>query len=631
MIYERNHYHQKFLKTKENEYWLSYRLLRNKINIAIKNIKKEYYHNLIINNNNDLRGMWRALRHVLPSRKQYECVPDSLNCEVLNDYFSTVGSKLTSQFHNNPLPELNNITYSSPFVFKDIEPHYVYKKLTSLPNKRTPDFLGFDNFFLNISAEYIKISLTNILNLSLKTSQIPSEWKTATITPIYKKTGSKDECSNYRPISVLPTISKILESAVKEQVLGYFISNDLLSEHQSAYLKGKSTITALHYIVNEWLKNINNGLINAVCALDLSKGFDSLSHNILLYKLAKYGIQDKALNWFRSYLQNRKQHVKCNGNLSKCTNINTGIPQGSILGPFLFLIYMNDLPFNIGKGICEMYADDTTIGSHSQTLNDLELHLQKNIDITVKWITANRLVINPNKSTVMLVGTDKKIRGSTINVKIGDTVINSTQNAKLLGLHIDPYLKWDKQVEYILKVIAPKIGLLQRISQVLPHNLLCTVYDTIIQPHFDYAISIWGKCSKERISVVQRLQNRAARAITKNYDYTIPSSKIIQKLGWMNIDQRYQYFTGILMFKSLNNLAPLPLQNLFSHVCTKHSYNTRNASDDALSLPKCHLECYKQSLEYAGADLWNKIPISIRNSFTLSSFKRHFKSYILNQ
>ena len=163
----------------------------------------------------------------------------------------------------------------------------------------------------------------------------------------------------------------------------------LLSEHQSAYLKGKSTITALHNIVNEWLKNINNGLINAVCALDLSKGFDSLSHNILLYKLAKYGIQDKALNWFRSYLQNRKQHVKCNGNLSKCTNINTGIPQGSILGPFLFLIYMNDLSFNIGKGICEMYADDTTIGSNSQTLNDLELHLQENIDITVKWITAN--------------------------------------------------------------------------------------------------------------------------------------------------------------------------------------------------------------------------------------------------
>ena len=193
----------------------------------------------------------------------------------------------------------------------------MYKKLTSLPNKRTPDFLGFDNFLLNISAEYIKISLTNILNLSLKTFQIPIEWKTATITPIYMKTVSKDECSNYRPISVLATISKILEGAVKEQILDYFISKDLLSEHQSAYLKGKSTITALTNIVYEWLKNINKGLINAVCALDLSKGFDSLCHNILLYKLAKYGIQDKALNWFRSYLLNRKQYVKCNGDLSK--------------------------------------------------------------------------------------------------------------------------------------------------------------------------------------------------------------------------------------------------------------------------------------------------------------------------
>ena len=152
----------------------------------------------------------------------------------------------------------------------------------------------------------------------------------------------------------------------------------------------------------------------------------------------------------------------------------------------------------------------------------------------------------------------KKIRGSTINVKIGDTVINSTQNAKLLGLHIDPYLKWD----------------------------------------------------------VEQNTCRAARAITKNDDYTIPSSKIIQKLGWMNINQRYKYFTGILMFKSLNKLAPLPLQNLFSHVSTKHSYNTRNASDDALSLPKCHLECYKQSFQYAGADLWNNISISISIIYT---------------
>ena len=154
MIYQHNYYHQKFLKTKENEYW-------------------------------------RALRHVLPSRKENECVDDSLSCEVLNDYFSTVGSKWTSQFHNSPLPELNNITYSSPIVFKDIEPHYVYKKLILLPNRRPPDFLGFDNFFLNTSAEYIKISLTNILNISLKTSQIPIEWKTATITPIYKKLALK--------------------------------------------------------------------------------------------------------------------------------------------------------------------------------------------------------------------------------------------------------------------------------------------------------------------------------------------------------------------------------------------------------------------------------------------------------
>ena len=201
--------------------------------------------------------MWRALRHVLPAKKEQDSIPNELDCNKFNDYFATIGNNLTCNLDTNkPLPSINVPKPTHPFIFTDIDFHYIRSKIIDLPDKAYPDSVGIDNIMLKLAADVIAISLTNILNLSLQTSELPNEWKTARITPIYKKNGSKFECNNYRPISILPTIAKILELAVKEQIVSHFTKHNLFSENQSAYIKGRSTVTALHNITDKWLNNI---------------------------------------------------------------------------------------------------------------------------------------------------------------------------------------------------------------------------------------------------------------------------------------------------------------------------------------------------------------------------------------
>ena len=396
---------------------------------------------------------------------------------------------------------------------------------------------------------------------------MPSDWKIARVTPVYKNKGSKDDPGNYRPISVVPTVTKIIEKNIKAQLVNYFTMNNFFCPEQFAYLKNHSTCSAIHTLVDKWLDNINNRKINGICQLDLSKGFDTVNIEIFLYKLKKYGISDHALGWFKSYFTDRTQLVTCDGILSKPRHLIMGVPQGTVLGPICFLIYINDFPSHILSGDALMYADDSNLSAHGNNIEELQSNLQACLTEASGWFDANRLVVNENKSTTMVITSPRGLNSITpLHIILNNNELPYCTSSKLLGVVIDNSLKWDKHIQYICAKISPKIGLIHRLRQILPTSNLSTIYLTLIQPYIDYCITVWGACANKYIKQLQRLQNRAARAVTGIFDYHASVSAMIHTLKWMTVENRYKYFLAILAYKCYHREAPIILANRFTRL-----------------------------------------------------------------
>ena len=506
----------------------------------------------------------------------------------------------------------------------------VLQELLHLSSEPKLDILNFDTKLLRLSAPLIAPILTHIYNLSLSSGFIPPDWKLARVTPVYKQKGSKHEPGNYRPISVVSPIAKIIEKSVKAQLLIFLSDHKLLSSSQSAYLKYHSTATALHSIVDNLLISINSNKISAACFIDLSKGFDTLNPEILLHKLKSLGIKDHSFNWFKSYLTHRKQIVSSNNALSQSNDLKMGVPQGTVLGPVLFLIYMNDLSLNISDSLLTMYADDTTVTCCGKTIDEACNKLNHCLSSISRWFTVNRLVINTEKSNFMIIGTPQKIKSfhGPFNIQINNKFLERVTETKLLGVYIDENLNFNRHVQYLTKKVSPKIALIHRLRNTLPPESLNLVYTSLIQSSFDYCLSVWGNSSKKNLTTVQRLQNRAARAVTGNFNFSSSVSTIINNLHWMPIQKRLLYFLGILVYKCLHGKAPTYLINTLNYVSNSHPCNTRNAAQHHLTVPHPFLSLFKQSFIYAGPTFWNSLPFHITHTDNLFSLKQKLKLYL---
>ena len=490
---------------------------------------------------------------------------------------------------------------------------------------------GFDQFnvrLLKLAAPFVSSALAYICNLSLSNSKFPKEWKNAKVTPIFKS-GDKNDVSNYRPISVLPILSKIIERAVHNQLYHYLCSKNILSDSQSGFRSNHSTTTTLLDVQDYILKNMDEGFVTGVIFLDLKKAFDTVNHEILINKLAKCGIKDTELDWFKSYLYNRSQAVHVNSFLSDFKCYNTGIPQGSILGPLLFIIFVNCLP-DIVTCKTVMYADDTSLMCKAKNVDDLKVQLESNLKAVAKWFKANKLTLNADKTKFMVFGTNYMLdKFNDITVTFEDNVIEKVDVFKYLGVKFDNNMSWSSHIDYISGNVSKRIGIVKRAKYFLPQKTLITLSNALVIPHFDNASSVWSNCSTTNQSHLQVLHNRLARSIL-SVDIRTPIDDMLNSVDWIRLGKRWSNHMLILTFKCIKNMCPNYLCNQFNFVHDYHEHLTRNHTTNTLIVPKCSSNSGQRTFIVRAANLWNNLPASFHADLENMSLYQ-FKARIKNQ
>ena len=462
------------------------------------------------------------------------------------------------------------------------------------------DILGFDRKLIKITGQHIVDSLLYIINESLLHGTFPDEWKLARVTPVFKNSGDVDVMSNYRPISVIGHIAKMVEQLVRSQLVRYLEEHSFITPDQSAYLKGHSTQTSLHRVIDDWLDNINEDQITDACLLDMSKCFDTINHSILLQKLSMYGIKHQELKWFSSYLDNRKQAVLYHNELSCFVDVTCGVPQGSVLGPFLFLLFINDISqFTTDGCLTNLYADDSIIYASGDKILQVQQKLQQSVKNISSWYKVDRLKINIDKTKVMLIGSKSQLKSLNVDdfiLSYDDTSLELVENAKYLGMFINCDISWDFHVRRLCQSTYYHISLLRRLRRIFPMNLLLQVYKSYIQPRLDYGITLYGCSTQKNIDLVQRVQNHAARLTMGNFDYiNCRGIDLVKRLDLYIIRERRDYFLTTLMFKAIHGIAPHYLSDRIDMHFDIHGYNTREAGSMNVYLPAVHKEIYTNS------------------------------------
>ena len=439
-----------------------------------------------------------------------------------------------------------------------------------------------------------------IFNMSIDSNCFPSDWKTARVIPLFKK-GQRSVLDNYWPISTLPVVGKIMERFLYNQIYDYFTRKQFLSKHQFGFRPFHSTTTTLLDCTNEWYVNMDIGLYNLVVLLDLKKAFDTVNHGILLKKLQMYGFETRAPNFMRDYLRNRTQRCQLKGLFSDRREVICGIPQGSILGPLLFLIYINDLPNCLEMTTPRMFADDTNLTAVGKTLGEAEERASVDLRNVQKWLSLNKLSLNIAKTEYILIASRHKINTIDIQptVKINSQPVKRVKSTKVLGVQIDEHLSWNQHTEYIANKISSGIGALKTLRAFTNANTLVLAYNVLIQPYFDYCCEVWNTLGKGLSERLQKLQNRAARLIMNLKNEHGQSVLARNSLGWKSLEERRVEMKARIMNKTVNMLAPNRLCDLFQNVNKISDYNLRGSSS-RVCIPMPKTEYLKKSFCYHG-------------------------------
>ena len=615
--------------------YLNYRNIYNKL---IRLSKKEYFADNLSKNKKNPKKTWEiyneAINKKKPSEKIKEIVKNGKiitdNSEIseeFNEFFANIGQKIASsipKIKKNPESYLSNKNDQPLFSFDDIGPVLICDILKSMDPKKSKDMDGISLDLLKSIDSAIAKPLAHVFNLSLKNGIFPDKLKVSRIVPIFKL-GDKKLCDNYRPISLVSTIAKILEKIVATKLSNHLELNKLLHIHQFGFRKKLSTEHNLLHLTNYVSNALNEDDFCIGIFLDLKKAFDVVPHCILIKKLKKLGVKNKALDWFKSYLTNRSQCVDINGHISSPKNIDISVMQGSVLGPLLFLCFVNDL-HTASKLFTLLFADDTCCLASGKNLIQLIQFCNEELQKIANWFSANKLAVNVGKCKFIFFhnkGKKLHFNGEKIvfnlneigeddnpsNIIPLDRIYNDAASAenqtyKYLGILLDENLSFRAHIDYICKKLSKSLFCLRRAKSLLNERALRTLYFATFHSHLLYCANILGCASKSEMKRITILQKKAIRLIT-NSSYNSHTKPLFEKLKILPFDDILHEQKMIFMHSVYNNYAPVS----FSNIWTKNNdreqqYELRNENN--FLLPRPRFEGFKKYPLYSFAKTWNE-------------------------
>lgn len=502
------------------------------------------------------------------------------------------------------------------------------KIVQKLKTSSTSDDVLTIKLFKEIFCE-VSYPVLHLINTSLRTAVVPDDLKTSVIVPIEKVLNPKNPWE-LRPINLLSLIDKVLETVVKGQLCEHFEKNDLFFEGQSGFRAKFSCESAIQFACSEWREIINKKdhiVINVF--VDLQRAFETIDRTKLLHKLKCYGISENVYKWIECYLQNRQQVTKVNGNVSPKVMNNLGVPQGSVLGPLLFIIFINDVGRILKHSNVKLFADDTLISISGNDYNDCVNRLNEDLILFYDWLCDNKLKLNVNKTKCMVIGSKTNcdnFLNSNLKVVIDGKNIEHVNEMKYLGVIIDAQLTFKNHVNNTIKKIAKKVGFFSRISPNLSEWCKKIVYNTIILPHFQYCSSLLLSCTDGDIQKLQVQQNKCMRVILRCSRYT-PIKTMLQKLQWMDVKTLIKRSNIILIFKVYNDYLGSYLKVHLNQRSTIHSLNTRHKNDFDINFVKSSK--LKKGLFNDGINYFNKLPNNIKDADNLKTFIHLLDNYLL--
>ena len=477
--------------------------------------------------------------------------------------------------------------------------------------------------------KHVKDSITvpqvHICNRSLVTCIFPSEFKIANVVPIYKS-GDELVFSNYRPVSVLPVFSELLERLVYNRLSPHINDNKLLYEYQFGFQKGKSTHLAIMMLVDKITEALDQGKSVVGVFLDFSKAFDTFDHNILLQKMNKYWICGVELQWFEDYLSNRMQCVTHNNHKSLHEKVNCGVPQGSILGPILFLLYINDLTNVSEFCFSVLFADDTNMFITGKDMDVLCQQLNKDLRNVQEWLQCNELSLNVLKPHYMVFTPRNKLIND-IDVKIHNVQIQRVYATKFLGVQIDAELTWKTHIEYTCKKLSKCVGILCKVRKKLYKSTLIGLYHSFAYPYL-FTATMYGETITHHALKEYPWCKRNMRIITCS-PFRAHTEPLYLANKILNISDINDYIVGIFMYECLHGNIPDIFRGYFQRNADEHDHNLQNAND--LYIPYGRLDIRKFSIKIAGGNLWNSLPSFVKNSQSINIFKKNMRNYLMRE